>query len=92
MNKVTKLNPSIDIIPLQGSSSDPRFKTMNNRRPGLNPSSIYGDSLILDRVQTVRKTNYLPYYIIYHLVMVLECEYNFRILHFIFYFFSAFNS
>ncbi|XP_033210107.1 nuclear valosin-containing protein-like isoform X2 [Belonocnema kinseyi] len=51
MNKVTKLNPSIDIIPLQGSSSDIRYKTMSNRRPGLNPGSIYGDSLILDRVQ-----------------------------------------
>ena len=54
MNKVTKLNPSIDIIPLQGSSGDNRLKSMNIRRHGLNISSIYGDSLILDRVQMVR--------------------------------------
>ncbi|XP_051162880.1 nuclear valosin-containing protein-like isoform X2 [Leptopilina boulardi] len=50
MNKVTKLNPSIDIIPLQGSSDDSRFKSVNNRR-SFNSNSIYGDPMIMDRVQ-----------------------------------------
>lgn len=49
-NKVTKLNPSIDIIPLQGSSDDSRLKLMNNRR-SFSSNPIYGDPLIMDRVQ-----------------------------------------
>lgn len=52
MNKVTKLNPSIDIIPLQGSSDDSRFKAMSNRR-SFNSNAIYGDPMIMDRVQMV---------------------------------------
>lgn len=52
MQKVGKLNPSIDIIPLQGSSGDYKSKTMNNKHK-IDTSHKYLRELLISRVQTV---------------------------------------
>ncbi|XP_076679935.1 nuclear valosin-containing protein-like smid [Andrena cerasifolii] len=57
MQKVGKLNSSIDIIPLQGSSSDYKSKAMNNKQK-IDPSNRYlRDQLLMSRVQTYMHEN-----------------------------------
>ena len=57
MQKVGKLNSSIDIIPLQGSSGDYKSKAMNNKQK-IDPSNRYlRDQLLMSRVQTYMHEN-----------------------------------
>ena len=57
MQKVGKLNSSIDIIPLQGSSGDYKSKAMNNKQK-VDPSNRYlRDQLLMSRVQTYMHEN-----------------------------------
>lgn len=53
MQKVGKLNSSIDIIPLQGSSGDYRSKAMNNKHKVDTSHKFLRDQLLMSRVQTV---------------------------------------
>lgn len=53
MQKVGKLNSSIDIIPLQGSSGDYKSKNMDNKNKIENSHRFFKNQLLISRVQTV---------------------------------------
>ncbi|KAK2580628.1 hypothetical protein KPH14_007738 [Odynerus spinipes] len=57
MQKVGKLNPSIDIIPLQGSSGDYKSKNMDNKHKIENSQRFFKDQLLISRVQTYMHEN-----------------------------------
>ncbi|XP_050592650.1 nuclear valosin-containing protein-like isoform X1 [Bombus affinis] len=63
MQKVGKLNPSIDIIPLQGSSGDYKSKTMNNKHKIDSSHKYLRDQLLISRVQTYMHENENKVYI-----------------------------
>ncbi|XP_053974269.1 nuclear valosin-containing protein-like isoform X1 [Hylaeus volcanicus] len=63
MQKVGKLNSSIDIIPLQGSSGDYKSKTMNNKHKIDNSHRFLRDQLLISRVQTYMHENESKVYI-----------------------------
>lgn len=53
MQKVGKLNSSIDIIPLQELSEDHKSKNMNNKHKVDSSHKYLRDQLLISRVQTV---------------------------------------
>ncbi|XP_043499520.1 nuclear valosin-containing protein-like isoform X1 [Polistes fuscatus] len=57
MQKVGKLNSSIDIIPLQGSSGDYKSKGMDNKHKIENCHRFFKDQLLISRVQTYMHEN-----------------------------------
>lgn len=57
MQKVGKLNSSIDIIPLQGSSGDYKSKSMDNKHKIENSHRFFKDQLLISRVQTYMHEN-----------------------------------
>ncbi|XP_043251788.1 nuclear valosin-containing protein-like [Colletes gigas] len=63
MQKVGKLNSSIDIIPLQGSSGDYKSKTMNNKHKLDTSHRFLRDQLLISRVQTYMHENESKVYI-----------------------------
>ncbi|KOC61098.1 Nuclear valosin-containing protein-like [Habropoda laboriosa] len=63
MQKVGKLNSSIDIIPLQGSSGDYKSKTMNNKYKVDSSHRYLRDQLLISRVQTYMHENENKVYI-----------------------------
>ncbi|XP_392923.5 nuclear valosin-containing protein-like [Apis mellifera] len=63
MQKVGKLNSSIDIIPLQGSSGDYKSKTMNNKHKIDSSHKFLRDKLLISRVQTYMHENENKVYI-----------------------------
>ncbi|CAK9821338.1 Nuclear valosin-containing protein-like [Anthophora retusa] len=63
MQKVGKLNSSIDIIPLQGSSGDHKSKAMNNKYKVDSSHRYSWDQLLISRVQTYMHENENKVYI-----------------------------
>ncbi|XP_076749603.1 nuclear valosin-containing protein-like smid [Xylocopa sonorina] len=63
MQKVGKLNSSIDIIPLQGSSGDYKPKIMNNKHKTDSPHKYLRDQLLVSRVQAYMHENENKVYI-----------------------------
>ncbi|KAK1117059.1 hypothetical protein K0M31_016984 [Melipona bicolor] len=63
MHKVGKLNPSIDIIPLQGSSGNYKSKIMNNKHKTDSSHKYLRDQLLISRVQTYMHENENKVYI-----------------------------
>ncbi|KAG7210368.1 hypothetical protein KM043_011903 [Ampulex compressa] len=57
MQKVGKLNPSIDIIPLQGSSGEYKSKAMENIHKNDSSQKFVRDQLLISRVQTYMHEN-----------------------------------
>lgn len=57
MQKVGKLNSSIDIIPLQGSSGEYKSKNMDNKYKNENSQRFFKDQLLISRVQTYMHEN-----------------------------------
>ena len=57
MQKVSKLNSSIDIIPLQGSSGDYRSRYMDNKYRMFPDQRCFRDQSLIARVQTVTYHN-----------------------------------
>ncbi|KAI4478757.1 hypothetical protein M0802_014496 [Mischocyttarus mexicanus] len=63
MQKVGKLNSSIDIIPLQGSSGDYKSKSMDSKHKVENCHRYFKDQLLISRVQTYMHENENKVYI-----------------------------
>ncbi|KZC05562.1 Nuclear valosin-containing protein-like [Dufourea novaeangliae] len=63
MQKIGKLNSSIDIIPLQGSSGDQKSKAMNNKQRVDFSHRYLRDQLLISRVQTYMHENENKVYI-----------------------------
>lgn len=53
MNKFGKLNTSLDIIPLQGSSNEEKGKSLNKHRSSEEGGRVMRDPLIVSRVYAV---------------------------------------
>lgn len=73
MQKMGKLNPSIDIIPLQGSSGDYRSRHVDNKHRM--DQRLFRDQSLIERVQTVMYS-YTP-----GLVEVIPFDCFFHVIH-----------